>query len=150
MQSVSRQFQQQTGQEFLGRGWGFPVLLTQGQVFMVELQEDIKQAVRIILGTEPGERVMRPDFGTPLRGLVFESMKATTFETIKIRVEEALQRWEPRIDLLSVVVQPGGSGTLHERTRSGRLDIEIEYRIRSTNTKDNLVYPFYLTEGSRQ
>jgi phage baseplate assembly protein W len=117
---------------------------------MVELQADVKQAIRIILGTEPGERVMRPDFGTPLRGFVFESMNTTNFEMIRSCVEQALQRWEPRIDVLRVVVQPGGAGSAYERTRTGRLDIEIDYCIRTTNTKDNLVYPFYLTEAPRQ
>lgn len=138
-----------TNPNFLGRGWSFPLRITWGQVAMVELHEDVQQAIRIILGTEPGERVMRPDFGTPLRSLVFEPMHTTTFEVIRTRVEQALERWEPRIDVLNVTVQPGGSGTLQERTRSGRLEISIDYRIRSTNTKDNLVYPFYLSEAAR-
>ena len=77
-------------------------------------------------------------------------MNTTNFEMIRACVEHALQHWEPRIDVLRVVVQPGGAGSAYERTRTGRLDIEIDYRIRTTNTKDNLVYPFYLTEAPRQ
>lgn len=150
MNKMPRQTLDRTGQEFLGRGWAFPVTLKHGQAGMVELQDDVKQAIRIVLGTEPGERVMRPDFGTPLRDFVFETMNTSTFEMIKTRVELALRQWEPRIDVLGVDVKPGGAGSAHERTRMGRLDIEIDYRIRSTNTKDNFVYPFYLTEASRQ
>ena len=150
MNNIPRQTLDRASQEFLGRGWSFPVALEQGHAAMVELQADVKQAIRIILGTEPGERVMRPDFGTPLRGFVFESMNTTNFELIRSCVEQALQRWEPRIDVHRVVVQPGGAGSAYERTRTGRLDIEIDYCIRTTNTKDNLVYPFYLTEAPRQ
>ena len=149
MNPFTKYISDQTGQEFLGRGWSFPVQLEHGQAAMVELQEDVKQAIRIILGTQPGERVMRPEFGTPLRELVYEPINVTTCEIVKTRVELSLQRWEPRIDVLSVVVQIGGRGSAFERTRSGRLDIEIQYRIRTTNTEDNLVYPFYLTEASR-
>ena len=150
MNNIPRQTLDRASQEFLGRGWSFPVALEQGHAAMVELQADVKQAIRIILGTEPGERVMRPDFGTPLRGFVFELMNTTNFEMIRSCVEQALQHWEPSIDVLRVVVQPGGAGSAYERTRTGRLDIEIDYCIRTTNTKDNLVYPFYLTEAPRQ
>lgn len=143
------QFSDQSGQEFLGRGWSFPPLLVNGRPAMVELEADVRQAIRIILGTQPGERVMRPDFGTPLRELVFEPINVTTCEIVRTRVELALQRWEPRIDVLKVVVEVGTSGGAFERLRTGMLSIEIRYRIRSTNTEDNLVYPFYLVEASR-
>lgn len=149
MNQSSRSFSNETGQEFLGRGWSFPLQLDHGQPAMVELQEDVRQAIRIILGTQPGERVMRPEFGTPLRELIFEPVNVTTCELVRTRVKQSLQRWEPRIDVLSVVVDLGTGGSGFERIRSGRLNIEIQYRIRSTNTEDNFVYPFYLIEGSR-
>jgi phage baseplate assembly protein W len=136
-------------QEFLGRGWSFPIEMENGQPKMVALEQDVQQAIRIILGTQPGERVMRPEFGTPLRELVFEPINVTTCEIVRSRVERSLQRWEPRIDVLLVSVTAGGRGTDYRQTRTGLLNIEIRYRIRTTNTEDNLVYPFYLTESQR-
>ena len=126
---------------FLGQGWAFPVLPgPDGEVGLVAEAEDVRQAILLILQTEPGERVMRPDFGTGLRGLVFESINVSTMAMVRHRVEQSLTTWEPRIDLQAVLVTA-------ERASSGRLDIEIRYRIRATNTFYNLVYPFYLQEG---
>ncbi len=127
---------------FLGRGWSFPYRLdASGEVQMVELEEDVRQAVHIILETEPGERVMRPDFGAGLRALAFEPISAATTALVRHRIEQALIAWEPRIDSITVGVTA--------EPAQGRLLIEIRYRIRSTNTFYNLVYPFYLQEGSR-
>jgi uncharacterized protein len=125
---------------FLGRGWAFPPQLdVRGELSMASYEEDIRQAIRIILSTSPGERVMRPDFGAGLNALVFESINTTTMTLARSRVEEALTTWEPRIDRVSV--------TVTEEGRLGRLMIDIEYRVRATNTFYNLVYPFYLLEG---
>ena len=130
------------GKEFLGKGWAYPVGLDDAKrVALAVYEEDIRQAIRIILGTSPGERVMRPDFGAGLRDLVFRPMSTTTVALAKHRVEEALITWEPRIDQISVQVQAQAS--------EGRLLIDIRYRIRATNTFYNLVYPFYLLEGER-
>jgi len=127
--------------DFLGRGWAFPVEQdTEGAVALVAGEEDVRQAVRLILETEPGERVMRPDFGAGLRSLAFEPISRTTLALVRNRVEEALVEWEPRIDLERVEV------TSPDPTQ-GTLLIEIEYRVRETNTFYNLVYPFYLAEG---
>jgi phage baseplate assembly protein W len=113
--------------DFLGRGWAFPVEQdTEGAVALVAGEEDVRQAVRLILETEPGERVMRPDFGAGLRSLAFEPISRTTLALVRNRVEEALVEWDPA---------------------QGTLLIEIEYRVRETNTFYNLVYPFYLAEG---
>ena len=126
--------------EFLGVGWAFPATtVPPGEVAMAAYDEDARQAVRIILGTAPGERVMRPDFGAGLPALVFEPMSATTLELARHRVEEALILWEPRIDSIEVIVTADGP--------VGRLNIEVNYRVRATNTFYNLVYPFYLTEA---
>jgi uncharacterized protein len=125
---------------FLGVGWGFPVVLgTDGEIAIASHEDDIRQAVRIVLGTRPGERLMRPDFGAGLADLVFEPANTTTMTLAKRRVEEALIRWEPRIDSIQV--------TVTATPPLGRLDINIDYRVRATNTFYNLVYPFYLTEG---
>jgi phage baseplate assembly protein W len=125
---------------FLGVGWAFPLAAAPvGDVQLATADEDIRQAVRIILGTAPGERVMRPDFGAGLQALVFEPISATLVALVKHRVEEALITWEPRIDTITVDVAPDGP--------RGRLLITINYRVRATNTFYNLVYPFYLMEG---
>jgi phage baseplate assembly protein W len=127
---------------FLGQGWAFPVHLDEaGEVALSAHELDIRQSIRLVLGTAQGERVMRPDFGAGLKALVFEPINTTTMALVRHRVEEALVTWEPRIDNISVHVSA-------ER-KLGRLDINIRYRVRSTNTFYNLVYPFYLQEGER-
>ena len=131
-----------TGQAraFLGRGWAFPLDLDEtGEVRMVGYEDDIRESVRIILDSEPGERVMRPDFGAGLRALAFEPMSAATLALVRHRVEQALIAWEPRIDTITVDVRADRP--------AGRLMIDVNYRVRSTNTFYNLVYPFYLMEG---
>lgn len=126
--------------EFLGRGWVFPVDTDSGgEVELVEAEQDIRQAIRIILETAKGERVMRPDFGCGIHDYAFEMINATTLHMIETSVEEALVEWEPRIDVLSV-------GTSTERLAGGELLIDINYRVRQTNAEYNLVYPFYLNE----
>jgi phage baseplate assembly protein W len=126
--------------DFLGVGWAFPPRIgATGEVEIATHEEDIRQSIRIILGTTPGERVMRPDFGSGLHALVFEPMSERTIALVHHRVEEALIVWEPRID--SITVQVSANQPL------GQLLIDIRYRVRSTNTFYNLVYPFYLLEG---
>lgn len=107
---------------------------------MARYEEDVHQAIRIILGTDRGERLMRPDFGAGLNAFVFEPLNQTTCQLVKTRVEESLVEWEPRIDVERITVRPGG-----ERNQ---LLIDITYRVRGTNTLQNLVYPFYLLEGT--
>jgi len=124
---------------FLGRGVAFPVTLSPGDVALAEYEADVRQAIHIILGTEPGERVMRPDFGTGLRALVFEPINTTTIALAKHRVEQALTLWEPRIDQVSVTVSADPP--------NGLLQITVTYRVRRTNTFYNLVYPFFMNEG---
>ncbi|HEY3230124.1 MAG TPA: GPW/gp25 family protein [Roseiflexaceae bacterium] len=132
------------GKAFLGRGWAFPVQPDNtGEVRLSAYEDDIREAILIILGTNQGERVMRPDFGAGLQSLVFEPISATTRTLVKRRVEQALIAWEPRIDLREVRVSAGAAAR-------GQLLIEIDYRVRATNTFYNLVYPFYLLEGEHQ
>jgi len=130
-------------QAFLGQGWAFPVALQQrGDIQLAVHEEDVRQAVHLILSTDHGERVMRPDFGAGLRAMVFEPLSATTLSLVQHHVERALIEWEPRIDLVTVQVEADD----RDRTR-GRVLVTIEYRVRATNTFYNLVYPFYLLEG---
>ena len=127
---------------FLGVGWAFPFgLAADGEAATARYEEDVEQAIRIILGTNPGERVMRPDFGAGLEDFLFEPIAAGTLERVRRRVEEALIDFEPRIDVLRVEARPGGA-PVH------RIDIGIDYRVRSTNTLHNLVFPFYFDEGA--
>jgi phage baseplate assembly protein W len=125
---------------FLGRGWAFPVAPDgAGDVATVADDEDVREAILIILETAPGERVMRPDFGCGLARLVFAPINAATKTLVAKEVQDALVAWEPRIDVQSVTV------TEHPTVRSA-LIIDIRYSIRLTNTFYNLVYPFYLQE----
>ena len=126
---------------FLGVGVNFPVVREGDLIAMAVYEEDIHQAIKIILGTNPGERVMRPNFGAGLNAFVFEPISTATKLLIKTRVEEALIDWEPRIDVEEVRVTA-------DSIELGKLLINIHYRVRATNSQHNLVYPFYLEEGS--
>jgi hypothetical protein len=126
---------------FLGRGWAFPVTLdAAGEIGTATDAEDVRQAVRLILATGRGERVMRPDFGAGLDEFVFASLTVATLALIRHRVEEALVAWEPRIEVVGV--RAAADPAVHTR-----VDITVEYRIRATNAFYNLVYPFYLDEA---
>ena len=129
--------------EFLGRGWKFPVVVDTmtKNIAMSEYEQDIKEAIWIILSTSKGERVMRPDFGCGLHDLVFAPINPTTISLVQDDIQEALTLWEPRIELLNVEVSA-------EQSHEGKLFINIDYRVRLTNNRFNLVYPFYLTEGT--
>jgi phage baseplate assembly protein W len=127
--------------EFLGKGWKFPVSVnSQGEVEMSEYEQDIKEAIWLILSTAKGERVMRPDFGCGIHDFVFASINTANIGLIESSVREALTTWEPRIELKDVNVSTEGVG-------EGQIMISIDYTVRSTNNEFNLVYPFYLTEG---
>lgn len=131
--------------DFLGRGWAMPVALDPrtGRVASVAYEEDIRQSIRIILETAPGERVMRPNFGCGIHELVFTALDSTTLQLIRSSVEEALRRCEARIDVLEVNVD-------EDATAEGKLLVEVEYRVRKTNQTGNLVFPFYFREGGQQ
>ena len=130
--------------DFLGKGWAMPVQLDPrtGLVATAEYEEDIRQSIRIILETAPGERVMRPNFGCGIHELVFAAVDTTTLQRIRSVVEEALRRCEARIDVLGVTVD-------EDATSEGVLLIEVEYQVRRTNQVGNLVFPFYFREGGR-
>ena len=131
--------------DFLGVGWAYPVgvdALT-GDTAMARYDRDVHQAIRIILETSPGERVMRPEFGCGIHDLVFEEINVTTMRAIEASVREALTRFEARIEIVNVTVDP-------RQALNGELLIALKYRVRSTNQVDNLVYPFYFREGGPQ
>jgi len=129
---------------FLGVGLAFPPAVdARGALALVAYEEDIRQSIQIILATNPGERVMRPEFGAGLRDFVFEPADLSTIQRLRTRVQESLIDWEPRIDVLVVDV------TLDPVTKN-TLTISITYKVRATNTVANLVYPFFLQEGTGQ
>ena len=130
------------GKDFLGRGWRFPIEPgVNGRLTLSMEETKIQESVLVILGTGRGERVMRPDFGSRLHELVFAPMTASTRSLAASYVTEALVTWEPRIDVRRVHVS-------EDAAADGALQIQIEYEIRATNSVFNLVYPFYLREGS--
>jgi Bacteriophage baseplate protein W len=124
-------------EEFIGRGWAFPVRTdATGGIAMVERIREIEEAIRLILGTAPGERPMRPEFGCAIHDQVFAPMDATTAGHIAYEVRRALERWEPRIDLEDVVVTLAPA--------EATIWIDVRYLISGTNDPRNLVFPFYL------
>jgi len=124
--------------EFLGRGLAFPLQINpRGELALASGVHDIEQSIRIILETVPGERVMRPEFGCRIHELVFAPHNAATEGLAIHYVREALERWEPRIELQEVLVETDTRG-------GGALIIEIRYRIKETHDERSIVYPFYL------
>jgi len=130
--------------DFLGRGWAMPVALDPrtGLVASVAYEEDIKQSIRIILETSPGDRVMRPNFGCGIHDLVFAALDSTAIQRIRSIVDEALRRCEARIEVLTIDVD-------EDAADDGTLSVRIDYRVRKTNQVGNLVFPFYFREGGR-
>lgn len=129
--------------DFLGRGLAFPAGIdSDSGKFLVSAGEKlIEESVLMILGTAKGERVMRPEFGCGIWQLVFAPNNTATATLIDNYIKEALLKWEPRIELTSVNVSS-------DSKEGNRLNIDIGYRIKTTNAKKNLVYPFYL-EGAK-
>ncbi len=123
--------------DFLGKGWKFRVAIKNEKIASAEGEDPIKESIMIIIGTAKGERVMRPDFGCGIQELVFGPNNTSTATLISVYIKEALLKWEPRIEVLNVSAVP-------DKEEGNRLDINIEYRIRTTNTRRNIVYPFYL------
>jgi len=129
---------------FLGRGWKFPIQVdaTTGRIVMSEGEEDIAEAIRIILWTSRGERVMRADFGSDVQRFLFESGSETKLRMLETNIKEAIRSWEPRVDEVEVRAAP-------DKDEAGKLNVHIRYVVRSTNNLFNLVYPFYIQEGTR-
>ncbi|HUB90422.1 MAG TPA: GPW/gp25 family protein [Dyella sp.] len=129
--------------DFLGRGWSFPPRFDPRtkEALMVADAEDIAESLRILLSTHPGERVMLPHYGCALRRMVFEEASEQTVTEIKEMIRKAILFYEPRISLNRIDAQ-------RVDAMQGRLEILIDYTIRTTNTRHNLVYPFYLHQAT--
>lgn len=127
---------------FLGTGFKFPIQVEEatGHVMTSSDEEDIKEAIYIILMTKKGERIMRPEFGCGIHNYAFSTMSYTNLKQMESEVMESLIMWEPRIIDLQVEVNEDTEG-------EGILYIKINYIVRSTNNPYNLVYPYYINEG---
>ena len=123
--------------DFLGVGWTSPVRLTESQIEMAHYEDCVRQSILMILGTAKGERIMRPDFGCGIHDLVFANNSPGTLGQVIDEVRQALIDWEPRIDLLEVDANP-------DQGEPNVMLIQINYQVRTTNNRFNLVYPFYL------
>ncbi|MFA5267460.1 MAG: GPW/gp25 family protein [Methanoregula sp.] len=128
--------------EILGRGWKFPLAIdARNRIATSDDEDNIRESIRIILGTAKGERVMRPTFGCGIYSYVYAVLNATNLALIEHAAREALEIWEPRIEVLAVKTDTSAAS-------AGKLIISVDYRVRSSNTRYNLVYPFYLLEGA--
>jgi phage baseplate assembly protein W len=128
--------------DYLGVGFRFPLQVTpSGKLALARHEQRIEEAIYVILSTAKGERVMLPDFGCGIHDLVFAPNNPVTLSVVVQNVREALVAYEPRIDVLEIRAEtaPG---------QPNLLLIRIDYRIRSNNVAGNLVYPFYITEGT--
>lgn len=124
--------------DFVGAGWAFPVSVdATGGIALVSADREIQESLRIILGTAPGERPMRPEFGCRIHEHVFGPANSSTAGQAAHDVREAIERWEPRIDLLDVTVD-------YDEAAPGTLYLEVSYAIRGDNNPRNLVFPFYV------
>ena len=128
---------------FLGTGWGFPPEFdrSSGQVRMVSAEEDIDESLRILMSTVPKERLMQPTYGCGLNSLVFENMNESVLTLIRDTIQRAVLFFEPRIALDDIEIDA-------KQAYEGVLYIKLDYTVRTTNTRSNLVYPFYFQEGT--
>ncbi|WP_040699556.1 GPW/gp25 family protein [Nocardia vinacea] len=126
-------------EQFIGAGWAFFPMRTDytGAIALVGADQEIKESIRLILGTAPGERPMRPEFGCAIHEFAFAPADAATAGQIIYEVRAALERWEPRIDVDTVQVR-------FDDVDSGTLYIDVRYSIRGRNDPRNLVFPFYV------
>lgn len=126
---------------YLGKGWAFPPRLGENSVptAMVSAEEDIRQSLFILFSTRKGERIMRPDFGSDLHNMVFHNMDLTARTQLRDAIERAVLYFEPRITLVDVQFDVS-------EERNGIMRISLEYIVRQTNARSNMVYPYYYEE----
>lgn len=128
---------------FLGRGWSFPPSFNRNLpgVEMLEEEADIVSSLEILLTTAPGERVLQPEYGCDMEELLFENVDTTTKTLVAYKIENSILYFEPRIDLETVRLDDS-------REWEGVILIEIVFRVRTTNSRFNFVFPFYKNEGT--
>lgn len=128
---------------FLGTGWSFPPAFSDRQctVQMVSEEADIRQSLYILFSTVPGERIMKPKYGCDLHSLVFDQLNSSTQSQITDMITMAVLWYEPRITIEQIQVELSAEDF-------GMIYIHLEYTVRKTNTRDNIVFPYYLREGT--
>jgi len=134
-----------TDKQFLGTGWSFPPVFNKSanamSVEMVSNEQDINESLRILLGTAPGERLMYPTYGCGIKRMVFEKIDESMMTALKDTIARAVLFFEPRITLNSIDVD------LTEQF-NGCVRFCLNYTVRTTNNRSNIVYPYYINEGS--
>jgi uncharacterized protein len=137
---MSEYFQQRETDDYVGAGWAFPLgVNVQGGIQLSATAPNVEESIGIILHTDLGERVYRPDFGSRLSELTFEPLNTRTLLNIKLYIEEALKTWEPRIILKDVLTDPDPI--------RGKVDIEIIYQCKNSFDIRSFVFPFYLSKN---
>ncbi|MCI3920978.1 GPW/gp25 family protein [Paenibacillus sp. TRM 82003] len=128
---------------FLGKGWKFPIQVDEatGRVKMVEHEDDIAEAIRIIIWTAKGERIMRPRFGSGIEQYMFKGTDDMTLSLLGSDIREAILTWELRVANVEVNVT-------RDASRAEQVNVHVSYEVRATNHVFNQVYPFYLHEGA--
>lgn len=142
--------QQNDNKNFLGTGWGFPPTFSQTNrhVNLVTREQDIQQSLIILLSTSPGERLLHPSFGCNIKKMVFETINESVLTKITDAIERAILFFEPRITLEDVVINTENDAGQPNSIYDGVMQIELIYTIRETNTRSNMVYPFYFLEAN--
>ncbi|WP_405343135.1 GPW/gp25 family protein [Fibrobacter sp.] len=125
---------------FLGRGWKFPLKFENGAIAMSEAEEDVDESLRILLGTYPGERLMRPDYGCRLRDYCFRNYEESTIVQLDEEIRNAIDNFEPRVTVENTDYKMDEVNDV--------LQIIVDYKVIATNSRRNLVYPFYINEGT--
>lgn len=129
--------------EFLGKGWRFPILPgPTGSLSWSEAGDNVEHSLRVLLMTRLGERVMRGSFGSRLPDMVFRAGSEQNLRAIELDIDEVVRGSEPRVEVLAVLAEADAVDATH-------VTVSLSYRVRGTNTRDSLVFPFYLLRGDR-
>lgn len=133
----------ETKNKFLGKGWSFPPTFNtiRNTIEMVEDEQDIKESLKILLSTTPGERVQNSSYGCNLSYLMFENVTTTLLTKMKGLIEDAIAIHEPRIEVEDIFFDT-------QQLEAGEIFIQVEYRTRRTNSRFNFVFPYYIKEGT--
>jgi uncharacterized protein len=131
------------GKEFIGKGWRFPIVPgPTGELAWSSGDDNVEHSLRVLLLTRVGERVMRGDFGSRLGEMVFRAGSDQNLRAIEREVDAVIRRWEPRVEVLAVGAEADADDATH-------VTVSLSYRVRRTNTRESLVFPFYLLRGDR-
>lgn len=129
------------GKEFIGKGWRFPIVPgPTGALAWSEADDNVEQSLRLLLMTRLGERVMRGGFGSRLGDLVFRPGSDQNLRALEREVSATILKFEPRVEVLELLAEA-------DAVDATRITVALSYRVRRTNTRESLVFPFYLVRG---